>query len=97
MSPGLPGARQVWYRCLGQHHSRNGALVLHRVTVGRVTIRRPHPHFGCEHVYGIGWSWVCRCGGRGQIYGSREVAKENGVLHVEAHATSTVQPQPSGR
>lgn len=58
-------------------------VTLHALRIYRVTKREPHAVLGCYLVRGIGYSWECRCGERGDLWKTWREARFEGIYHAD--------------
>ena len=77
--------------------SRLCGVALHAVELYPVRIREPSHVLGCDLVRGIGFSWRCRCGERGKVYGSWREARAEGMDHVRNLAVPVIAANEPAR
>jgi len=70
-------------------------VTLHAWHVRHVKIREPSHVLGCTLLRGIGYSWECRCGEKGSIFGSYRQARVDAVNHVADFAEPGVPGDPA--
>ena len=57
-------------------------VTFHAWHVKHVKIREPSHVLGCTLLRGIGYSWECRCGEKGSIFGSYRKARIDAMAHA---------------
>ena len=62
--------------------SRLCGVTLHAWHVRHVKIREPSHVLGCDLLRGIGYTWECRCGEKGSIFGDYRKARIDAVTHA---------------
>jgi len=70
-------------------------VTLHAWNVRHVNIREPSHVLGCTLLRGIGYSWECRCGQRGSIFGSYRQARIDAVNHIADLEAPLIPGEPS--